>query len=280
MSATAASAASLPAVAAWGLAAGLALAVAVWLASIALRKVSIVDTFWSWLVFGPALVYAVRLEPAADATAGAVNSPGLGLRATGILLLAGAWALRLSLYVAWRNWGHPEDRRYQAIRARNEPGFAWKSLYLVFGLQALLGWVVSMPLLAALAGRQPFGWLDAAGAAVAALGIGCEALSDWQLARFKAAGAGPDAVMDRGLWRYTRHPNYFGEFLAWWGLYLMAAACGGAWSVVSPLLMSVLLLKVSGVTLLEVDLAGRKPDYRAYVARTNAFFPGPPRRPR
>jgi steroid 5-alpha reductase family enzyme len=217
------------------------------------------------MIVGPALVYADLLASS-------------GPRATGIIVLAVAWALRLSVYVAWRNWGRPEDRRYQAIRARNEPGFAWKSLYLVFGLQALLGWIVSMPLLAALAGKEPFGWLDAAGAAVAALGIGCEALADWQLARFKATGAGADAVMDRGLWRYTRHPNYFGEFLAWWGFYLMAAGCGGAWSVASPLLMSVLLLKVSGVTLLEADLAGRKPEYQAYVARTNAFFPGPRRR--
>jgi steroid 5-alpha reductase family enzyme len=264
----AAGADSLAAVAACGLAAGLALAAAVWAASVALRKASIVDAFWPWLVVGPALVYFRQLLQAG-------HEPGL--RGTGILLLAGAWALRLSLYVAWRNWGRPEDRRYEAIRKRNEPGFAFKSLYLVFGLQALLAWVVSMPLLAALAGGATPGWPDAAGAAVAAFGIAFEALADWQLARFKAGPRGPDDVMDRGLWRYTRHPNYFGECVAWWGFYLMAVAGGGAWSVVSPLLVTFLLLKVSGVTLLESDLAARKAGWRDYVARTNAFFPGPPR---
>lgn len=273
---------SLWLVASRGLAAGLVLAAAVWAASVALRKASIVDAFWPWLVLVPALVYWRHLQPVAGAEAA---DSGAGLRGAGALLLAGAWALRLSIYIAWRNRGQPEDRRYQAIRKRNEPGFAWKSLYLVFGLQALLAWVVSMPLLAALAGSGPAagpGWLDALGALVAAFGIGYEALADAQLSRFRAelrAGKlATGAVMDRGLWRYSRHPNYFGECVAWWGLWLMAVAGGGAWSVVSPLLVTFLLLKVSGVTLLESDLAGRKAAWREYVARTNAFFPGPPRR--
>jgi steroid 5-alpha reductase family enzyme len=262
--------ASLVVAAASGLAASLAIATLVWAASLMVRKASIVDIFWSCLVFGPALAYKFLLEPASPQP----------IRTAGVMLLTAVWAVRLSTYIAWRNWGQPEDRRYQQIRARNEPGFALKSLYLVFGLQAVLAWIVSMPLLAALSGRNATGWLDAAGAAIAAAGIGCEAVADWQLARFKAGGPPPGAVMDRGLWRYTRHPNYFGEFLVWWGLYLIAAAAGGAWSIVSPLLMSALLLRVSGVTLLEADLAARKPQYRAYVARTNAFFPGPGREPK
>jgi steroid 5-alpha reductase family enzyme len=251
--------------AALGLAACLAVGVATWLASLPLRKASVVDAVWSWLVLLPALVCAGVLG---------AGSP----RALLVLALGLAWAARLSGFVVWRNWDQPEDRRYQRIRARNEPGFAWKSLYLVFGLQALLAWIVSTPLMAAVASERPIGWLDAPGAALVLLGIVFEALADWQLARFRARRPAPGAVMDGGLWRYTRHPNYFGEFLLWWGFYAMAAAAGGAWSIVSPLLMTVLLLKVSGVTLLEADLSERKPEYRNYVARTNAFFPGPVRR--
>ena len=198
-----------------------------------------------------------------------------------MLALGSAWALRLALFITWRNWGHGEERRYQAIRERNQPGYRFKSLYLVFLLQAVLAWVVSAPFLPGVAAAPPLNVLDCVGFALAAFGIVFEAIGDAQMARFKADPGHKGQVMDRGLWRYTRHPNYFGEACIWWGLWLAAlagAGWAGAWSIVSPLLMTVLLLKVSGVKLLEKDIAERRPAYRDYIARTNAFVPGPVRR--
>lgn len=241
----------------WGLAASLALAFATWLVSLVKRDASIVDSVWSWLILAAGVSY--------------------GLASGEVLLLAALWALRLSVYITWRNWGEPEDRRYQAIRERNQPGFALKSLYLVFGLQGVLAWIVSLPLLATALAAASRPELKALGMAVVVVGMLFEAIADWQLARFRAQTASHGRVMDGGLWRYSRHPNYFGESCVWWGFYLIALASGGWWAIVSPLLMTVLLLKVSGVTLLEKDLRGRKPEYLDYVRRTNAFFPGPPK---
>ena len=186
--------------------------------------------------------------------------------------------MRLAVHLARRNWNAPEDHRYQAIRARNEPGFVWKSLYLVFALQAVLAFLVSAPLFAAI--TTPASWpglLDVAGVVLVTGGLFVEAVADAQLAAFQRDSRNRGRVMDRGLWRYSRHPNYFGEFCIWWGFFLVAAATGAWWSVVSPLVMSVLLLRVSGVTLLEKDIGQRRPGYAEYVARTNAFFPGPRR---
>ena len=247
-----------------GLAASGVIAALTWAASVTRRDVSIVDSVWSVLVLAPACVaWAVLPQP--------------GPRATVVLLLAAVWAVRLTVYITWRHWGHDEDPRYREIRARNGPRFVWKSLYLVFGLQALLGWVVSMPLIGAVASDAPWGWLDALGSALFAFGFAIEAVADGQLARFKAEPSNRGRVLAVGLWRYSRHPNYFGEFCVWWGLCLMAQSAGAWWSVVSPLLMTVLLLKVSGVSLLEKHIGERRPAYRDYVARTNAFFPWKPR---
>lgn len=255
-------------VALFGLAATCAIGVLTWAASVVRSDVSLVDRVWSVCIAAAGFAYAFAFMQAQEP---------VGPRAACALGLAAAWALRLSVYITARNWGHGEDRRYQAIRARNQPNFAFKSLYLVFALQAVLAWIVSAPLHAAVAGAGAWTWLDTVGASLAAFGIVFEAIGDWQMSRFKARPENKGRVMDQGLWRYTRHPNYFGEFCIWWGLWLMALAAGGGWSIVSPLLMSVLLLKVSGVTLLEADLTERRPAYRDYIARTNAFFPGPPR---
>jgi len=235
-----------------------------WLVSIYKNDVSIVDSVWSLLMLLSAGIYAALL-------------PGPSDRTVWVVVLAAIWALRLAGHITWRSWGEPEDRRYQEIRARNQPHFKWKSLYLVFVLQAVLAWIVSLSLLAAMAGTSAWGWLDTLGVCIVAGGVMFEAVSDWQLASFKAAADSHGRVMDRGLWRYTRHPNYFGEFCVWWGFYLLALSAGGWWAIVSPVLMSLLLLKVSGVTLLEKDIIGRRPAYRDYVARTNAFFPGRPK---
>ncbi|OOO01771.1 MAG: hypothetical protein USCGTAYLOR_02004 [Chromatiales bacterium USCg_Taylor] len=141
----------------------------------------------------------------------------------------------------------------------------------------MLAWIISLPLLAAVAGNAPLNLLDIVGVPIAIFGVTFESLADWQLARFKADPTHRGRVLDTGLWRYTRHPNYFGEFCVWWGFYLIALAAGGWWSIVSPLLMSFLLLNVSGVVLLEKDISQRRPGYRDYITRTNAFFPGPPK---
>jgi steroid 5-alpha reductase family enzyme len=233
-----------------------------WAISVLKRNVTIVDTLWSLLFVIAAAVYAASLQ-----------TPGP--RALLVLALVSIWGLRLAAYLAWRNRGHEEDRRYQAIRRRNEPNFALKSLWMIFGFQAVLAWVISLPLAGAAAGEAPLGALDALGVALWALGLYFEAVGDWQLARFKGDPANAGRVMDRGLWRYTRHPNYFGDFCVWWGLYLIALSGGAWWSIVGPLIMSFLLLRFSGVRLLERDIGERRPAYADYVRRTNAFFPGP-----
>jgi len=244
----------------------LAAAAITWAASVPMRNVTIVDTLWPLLFVIAAIAYAIA-------------APIAGARATLLLVLVGIWGSRLAAHLAWRNLGHAEDRRYQAIRRRNEPNFALKSLYLIFGFQALLAWVISLPLAGGAAGDAPLGWLDALGVALWAVGMVFEAGGDWQLARFKRDPDNAGKVMDRGLWRYTRHPNYFGDFCVWWGFFLIALSAGAWWSIVGPLLMSFLLLRFSGVTLLERDIGQRRPAYAGYVRRTNAFFPGPPRGP-
>ncbi|MEP7301301.1 MAG: DUF1295 domain-containing protein [Caldimonas sp.] len=249
-----------------GLAVTGTLAFATWLASLKQRDVSLVDRMWSLMIAAPATAYAWVLDPPWN------------LRTLGMSALLLFWAIRLAAYVSWRNWGCGEDRRYQAIRARNEPNFPIRSLYLVFALQAVLAWLISAPLLAVFTYDRATTGLDVAGLGVVLFGVAFEAVADQQLARFKGDPANNGRVMDRGVWRYTRHPNYFGEFLVWWGLFVMALPLG-TWSLISPLIMTGLLLKVSGVALLEKDIGERRPAYRDYVRRTNAFFPGPPKRP-
>jgi len=248
------------------LAAMAALAVSGWLLSVAMRNVGIVDSLWSLFFL---------LAVAVFAGANPHNEP----RAALMLVMVALWALRLSGYITWRNHGEPEDRRYRAIRAANEPGFVWKSFFIVFALQGVLAAVVATPLVVAIGSPAPLNVLDVVGVALWAFGFAFESIGDWQLARFKGDAANRGKVMDTGLWRFTRHPNYFGEATLWWGYYLVAAAAGGWWTVFAPLLMSVLLLKVSGVSLLEKDIGERRPAYRDYIARTNAFFPGPRKDP-
>jgi len=240
------------------------LAFGAWLLSLRKNDVSIVDSFWPLLILTGAATYTLA-------------SPQVGPRATVLVTLVALWALRLAAHITWRHWGEPEDRRYQAIRARNEPHFRWKSVVLVFALQASLAWVVSWSVLAAVVNPQPWNWIDTLGVFLIVAGASFEAVADWQLARFKADAAHRGKVMDRGLWRNSRHPNYFGEFCVWWGVYLVALSADGWWAIASPVLMTILLLKVSGVALQEKDIAERRPGYREYIARTNAFFPGPRR---
>jgi len=238
-------------------------AVAAWVVSVVRRDVSIVDSLWSLLFLLALLTYLAVIDAA-------------GPRSVLVTVMVAVWALRLSLYITFRNYGEPEDRRYQAIRRNNEPHFWFKSVYIVFLLQGFLAWVICLPALAAVSGQTAPGPLDFLGLALWLVGMYFEVLGDWQLARFRRAKRETGAVLDTGLWRYTRHPNYFGEALLWWGIYLIALSAGAWWTVFAPLLMTFLLLRVSGVALLEKDIAERRPAYRDYVRRTNAFFPGRP----
>lgn len=239
----------------------LAGAVASWLVSVLRKDVSFVDSLWSLFFLAAAVVFVLDAEP-------------LSLRGTLVFALVAIWALRLSLHITIRNWGEPEDYRYQAIRANNEPGFAFKSSYIVFGLQGILAWFVAMPLLPAIASDAPLNVIDSIAVAVWLTGFAFEAVGDYQLKQFKARDDSRGRVLDTGLWKYTRHPNYFGEFAMWWAFYLFAVAAGGWWSIASPLLLSFLLLKVSGVAMLENTITERRPKYAEYIRRTNAFFPG------
>lgn len=239
-----------------------------WLVSVRLRDASIVDIFWG---LGFALVAVV-----AHATGG-----GAPARKTLVTALAVVWGVRLAAHLAWRNWGQGEDYRYRAMRARHGDRFPLVSLYLVFGLQGVLMWIVSLPLQIAQASPVPphLTWLDAAGAALWAVGFAFEAVGDRQLARFRSDPANAGRVMDSGLWRYTRHPNYFGDAVLWWGFFLVALPTPhGWWAAVGPAVMTFLLLRVSGVAMLERSLKRRKPRYQDYIERTSAFFPWPPRR--
>jgi len=246
-----------------GFATIVALMGAAWLLSLPLRNVAIVDVFWGLAIAGAGLTWLlVQVGP--------------GPRGALAVLLAVLWAARLALHILWRSRGKPEDRRYRVIRARNEPNFNVKSLYLVFGLQAVLASIVALPLLGATRSATPLGALDLAGAALWLAGFLLQATADFQLARFQKRADADRGVMDKGVWRYSRHPNYFGEFLMWWGIGLIAVAGGAWWALVSPLLLTFLLLRVSGVALTEKDIASRRPEYQEYLRRTSAFIPWPP----
>lgn len=235
-----------------------------WTVSVRRRDASIVDPFWAPGFF---LVTAVYLWAA----------PARDLRGWMLLVLMGLWGARLGVHLLRRNLRHGEDRRYTAMREARGESFPVVSLVTVFWLQAGLLWIVSAPLLAGVVAGTTFGWTDLLGGAVCLAGIVYEAVADRQLEAFKADPGNRARVMDRGLWRYSRHPNYFGNAVMWWGAWIVAAGAGGAWTVFGPLLMTFLLVKVSGVALLERDIGERRPGYAEYVRRTSAFVPRPPR---
>jgi steroid 5-alpha reductase family enzyme len=241
---------------------------ALWLLSLALKNAGIVDIFWGLGFVLLAAVYFV----AADGFAG---------RKLLVLALVAVWGLRLSGYIGWRNRGKGEDYRYARWREQAGERFWWTSLLQVFLLQGLLMWVISMPVLAAQSADEPDSLtvVDFLGTAIWAVGFFFEAVGDWQLARFKSDPANAGKVMRSGVWAYTRHPNYFGDATQWWGLYVIAAgASDGYWTLFSPVLMTVLLLRVSGVALLERAQVRTKPQYADYIESTSAFVPWFPRK--
>ena len=246
------------------------LMVALWLASIALRDVSFIDSFWALgMVMVAGTTYAM--------------ADGAAERQQLLVLLTAIWGVRLGLhlFLRWRREG--ADPRYVALLAKAPGNPHLFSLRKVFLTQGPLLWLVTLPVQLGQLDSEPvaLGNLAMLGAALAVIGILFETIGDWQLARFKADPANAGAVMDRGLWRYTRHPNYFGDACVWWGLYLVAAeTASGRWALISPVFLTFILIKWSGAALLERRLKRSRPGYTDYIERTSGFFPWPPKRKR
>ncbi len=244
----------------------LVLMVLVWLISLPLRDASIVDIAWGFgLVLTAWVAWAVG--------DGDTNRSGL------IVAMVSIWGLRLTVHLAWRSRGRGEDYRYASMRRRVGDGFAIQSLFTVFLFQAVLISVVALPVHLAMTPTEPaVRSIAILGVCVWGLGFFFETVGDAQLVRFKADPANEGQVLDWGLWRYTRHPNYFGASCAWWGIWLVAADTPAArWGIIGPIVMTVLLMRVSGIPILERGLHRRRSGYDEYVARTSTFFPRPPR---
>lgn len=242
-----------------------------WLASLRLRDVSFIDSWWALGIL--VLALSTRLQTGAA-----------GPHASLLLILCAAWALRLGLYLLWRWRKHGADPRYQAIirTAETKRGwsFAFTSGVQVFLLQGILQFIVALPVQLGQIGETGAGPgpVALAGALLAVCGIAFESIGDWQLVRFKGDPSNKGKVLDQGLWRYTRHPNYFGDTCVGWGLFLIAAETPlGLWSLPAPILLTFLLTRVSGVPMLEHQLRKSRPGYADYVARTPAFVPWWPR---
>lgn len=254
------------------------LATILWGVSIAIEDASIADPFWG---VGFVVIVAVCY----------FRSSAASLHSNLVLLLTVIWGLRLGVYLTWRKLRHgaeansdgsAEDRRYTAMRNHHGQRFWWVSFFTVFLFQAFLMVVVSLPVQVAIhhggvRGNGELRWIDFAGVVLWCVGMFFETVGDFQLARFKANPDNVGRVLDTGLWRYTRHPNYFGDFCVWWGLFLIAVSPALWWTAIGPLTISFLLLKVSGVTMLEKTITQRRPKYAEYIRQTNAFFPGTPR---
>jgi steroid 5-alpha reductase family enzyme len=239
-----------------------------WMVSLWLKNASIVDIFW-----GTGFVIA-------NWTSFALTPDGFLGRKIIISSLVTIWGLRLSLHILRRNWGKPEDFRYRKWREDNGKNWWWKSFLQVFLLQGLLLWAISTPLVAAQVSHKPgyLTFLDWVAIPIWVIGFFFEAAGDWQLKSFKADPDNRGRILQRGVWRYTRHPNYFGDATQWWAYYLIAAAAGGFWTIFSPLLMTLLLVRVSGVALLEKTLKAERPEYREYIETTSAFIPWFPKK--
>jgi len=246
----------------------LLLVFATWLLALRIGRFNIIDVTWGLGFVTVALIALAWSAGHGDTT-----------RRVLVAVLVTVWGLRLATYIAVRSRGKGEDPRYEAMldKVDGSRARARDALVSIYLTQAVGLWFISLPVQVAMFEERAVGVLTWVGTAVWLIGFFFESVGDWQLARFKADPSSRGKVLQTGLWRYTRHPNYFGEAVLWWGYYLLAVAAGGWWTIFAPLLMTVLLLKVSGVALLERDIGERRPGYRDYIARTNAFIPGRPK---
>lgn len=244
---------------------------ALWVYCVKIRDVSVIDAFWP---LGMVILAGTTT----------LLTQGSEARSLLLLVVTAAWGLRLSMHLFTRWRGHGVDPRYAAILGRlmDRKGwsFAKASFIQVFAMQAVLLMIVCLPaqlgqIAAEPAAIGPIGWI---GVALAAIGIAFESIGDAQLKAFRANPGNKGKVLDTGLWRYTRHPNYFGDVCTWWGIWLVAAETApGLYSIPGPLVLTFLLTRVSGVPMLEHRLKKNRPDYDAYLRRTSSFFPWPPR---
>ncbi len=255
------------------LAAVVGLMVLCWRYSVSIRDVSFIDAIWAY-----GMVFAVTV-------AAILNGGPAGPAGWALIVLVGLWGLRLGthLITRWRRLGR--DPRYEKIlgHAIEKQGmsFAKAAWFRAFGMQGPLLWGVSLPAQAGVLadGGAPLPLWGVAGAAIALFGIAFESIGDAQLEAFRADPASKGQVMDKGLWRYTRHPNYFGDFTAWWGIFIVGIAAGAPWwTILGPLFLSFTLTRWSGAPLLEHSLKKRRPGYEDYIRRTSGFFPLPPKK--
>ena len=239
-----------------------------WIVSVFIKNVSIVDLFWG---FGFVIVNAFYFLMSGD----------YNIRKLLLLTLVTIWGLRLTIYLSWRNIGKGEDYRYQEFRQNYGPkNYWWFSYFQVFLLQGALIMIVSLPLLGANFGsiNNELSWLDYLGIIVWCIGFLFEAGGDFQLARFKQNPKNKGKVLNTGFWKYTRHPNYFGDSAVWWSFALFCMAAGNYWQIIGAVIMTLLIIKVSGVSLLEKTLSNKKPQYNDYIKRTSSFFPWFPKK--
>jgi steroid 5-alpha reductase family enzyme len=238
--------------------------VILWIVSIFLKNVSIVDLFWGTGFVMVNVFYFLKTE-------------AFTIRPIIVLVLVTMWGLRLSFYLAWRNIGKGEDFRYREFRKKyGEKNYWWISLFQTFLLQGILMWIISLPLFGVNLLSSHTGNLnliDYIGILFWIIGFIFEAGGDFQLAKFKLNISNKGKVLNSGFWKYTRHPNYFGDAAVWWGYGILCLAAGGYLYILGSLIMTLLIIKVSGVALLEKTLKNQKPEYLDYIKNTNSFFP-------
>ena len=244
-----------------------AVMVTTWIISLIIKNASIVDIVWGAGFAVTSWVLAATVD-------------GNSGRQLLLAVMVGLWGMRLALYLAKRNIGHGEDWRYKAMRKKKGKNFGVISLVTVFGLQGVLMWTVSLPVILGNADNSPgVGPIAVMGIMLWLVGLTFEAVGDYQLTKFKKDPSNATKVMDKGLWSLTRHPNYFGDALLWWGIGIVGAETGsGIFGLVGPLVMTFFLLKVSGVPMLERSLSRRREGYADYVAKTSGFIPRPPKK--
>jgi steroid 5-alpha reductase family enzyme len=248
----------------------LLLAFTTWLISLAIDDVSIVDYIWSLLSLAAAATYAYHTG--IESTVSLI-----------MLLMVSIWAFRLTFFLMKRGRNQPEDRRYQVIRQNNSPTFGFKSLYLIFIFQGSIAWIIStifVPVFDAGASVETaitWNLWHSAGVALWLFGLIFESGADNQLHAFNQRVVKDGKTLNTGLWRYCRHPNYFGEFCIWWAWCIFAIPTASVWILAAPMIMTYLLMKFSGVGNMENGITTRRPDYQAYIDATNTFFPWKPR---